>query len=130
MKKWRVLAARAWRDDGFWTLLSLYVYRRLTGGRMRTFPPDGHVGQVSTSLAVTAPRQLRLSSIRLRRLQRRADTSGARLWRLICEWEMRLPPSLLQPSGQHWVQPGNASAVVGEDGSTPPTGIISTSTRF
>ncbi len=119
----------AYRDDGFWTQLSWVFWHRLMRGRLKTFPPPGFVGQVSTLSRVTDAPLFYLISIRMRRLQRTHVISGAPLWRLTCEWETPRHRSHQLNYGPRLGLRGNVKADDGAVGSTPRIRITSTSTR-
>ena len=119
----------AYRDDGFLRQLSFLGWSLWMRGRLKEFPPVGFVGQVSTSSRVGDAPLFRLSSIRMRRLQRTHFISGVPLWRLTCEWETpRHQPRPLR-SGPSSVFSGNVRADAGAVGSTPRIRTTSTNPR-
>lgn len=115
----------AWRDDGWWPLFWLRLWWQLTDGRTKRFPPDGHVGQVSTSSQDIAPSRWSLTSTHLSRLQRTQITSGARLWRLTSEWETYQPALPPSRSGLRLGSTSKHEVANGEEGSPPQTLITS-----
>jgi len=118
----------AYRDDGFWPLLWFLFCYRLKRGRLKTFPPPGFVGLVSTSSRVGDAPQFRLSSFRMHRLQRTHVTSHVPLWRLTCEWETPRHHSHQSSYGPRLAYTGSVSAGAGGDGSHPPIQTTSIST--
>ena len=75
----------AWRTDGFWTLLWLWISLRWTSGRLRSWPPRGFVGAASRSFRATGPQRFKLSSIRLHHVH---FTRRAPHWQLISVWRI------------------------------------------
>lgn len=125
------MTLREWRDDGFLVLLWLLLYSVSIGKRPHCMAGrQGFVGQASGSLAGTAQSRWLLKRIQMRRLQPRASTSFARLWRLTCEWETRPRPSRTHRSGPLSVRSLNGSASDGEGGSIPPITTTSTTDDF
>lgn len=118
----------SWRDDGLLTLLSQVFLFALKRGRILTFPPPRHVGRVSGSSAGGARILWRQTSIRRLPRRYRVGIFSARLWRLICVWEMRPLHSPPRRSGLPSGSRGKGSADDGADGSTRRIGTISTST--
>lgn len=121
--------AVTWRDDGLFRLILQTVWLLLTGGHVLSFPPHGHIGRVSGSFPDTGRVRLFPRSIRMRRLQRRAGTLNARLWRLTCAWGTRRPVSLPRRYGPLSGHNGSGPGAGGVGGSILQTGTISTSRR-
>lgn len=118
-----------WRDDGLWRLLCSALSLVWTPRLPRVFElrEEGWVGQVSGSSPDGVKDRWCLSSIRLNRLQPRASTSSARLWRLTFEWATSQPAPPIPPSGPLSASRPNGSDSGGGDGSIRPTGTTSTS---
>ena len=118
----------AYRDDGFWTLVSLICWFYWKAARLPSFPPRGFVGRGSLSLAATVQQPARLKSIRLYRAH---YTANAPRWRLICEWETPLPAQPPRKYGAFWGRSGRPSGVDGEGIFDPSrTTIISKSSLY
>lgn len=95
----------AYRDGGFWTLLSRACWFSCRSWSSASFPPRGFVSQGSISSPVTDLHKRKLASIRLHRIR---STPGAPHWRLTLGWETSLQAALPMRSGASSAPPGNS----------------------